>query len=234
MDFSGDNKAITTIHTDLFLLLNNDVSLHPHTLPQLQSHFSNPNLFAVGAQEKLPSTQTRGQSTGYFHRGLLHHQAATSQTAGPTLWVFGASGMFRRHIWLQLRGFDPLFRPAYWEDIDISYRAWKAGFTCLFDPQAIVSHQTEQSMTKALGSFKFTYSYKNQLLFFWKNVTDFPLFLSHLLWLPYHLSVTSLRTRGQFLHGFFLALLQLPELCRQSLPQPRRTDRQVINQVSPS
>jgi GT2 family glycosyltransferase len=32
------------------------------------------------------------------------------------------------------RRFDPLFRPGYYEDLDLSYRAWARGWTVIYEP----------------------------------------------------------------------------------------------------
>ncbi|PJE58197.1 MAG: glycosyltransferase family 2 protein, partial [Candidatus Portnoybacteria bacterium CG10_big_fil_rev_8_21_14_0_10_36_7] len=45
-----------------------------------------------------------------------------------------------------LNGFDELYSPFYWEDIDLSYRAWKTGYTVLFDPQVLVEHHHETTI----------------------------------------------------------------------------------------
>ncbi len=225
------NRGVKALNTDLFLLLNSDVSINQFTIPRLTPAFKNPKVFAVGALEQLPKSRRRGKSTGFFKRGLLIHAPANSLKSGPTLWVFGASGMFRRRYWQNLGGFDPLFRPAYWEDIDLGYRAWKAGYLCLFEPKATVEHDGEATMTQALGYQKTAIAFKNQLLFFWKNVTSLKLIFSHFLWTPYHLIVTSLRTKGAFAWGFALALMQIFEVnSHQEKIKPIRSDISVIDQ----
>lgn len=224
------NAGFAAAQTDLVLLLNNDVEINAETLPKLRDNFKdNPKLFAVGAKEILPDGGKRGRSTGEYRRGLLIHSAVKELTLGPTLWVFGASGMFRRNLWHKLEGLDKLYFPAYWEDIDVSYRAWKAGYQCLFDPKATLLHQGESTMNRELGWKKQVFGFKNQLLFFWKNVSDWPLLGKHLFWMPYHLVVTSWRTRGAFTYGLYLALLQLFQITDQiSAVKYKRTDQQVI------
>lgn len=228
------NTGFQQATTDLVLLLNNDVAINQQTISRLAHNFrKEKKLFAVGAKEVLPNRTERGKSIGCFSRGLLVHSAAPNLERGKTLWVFAASGMFSRKKWVELAGLDTLYYPAYWEDIDISYRAWKAGYTCLFDPRATVEHQAEATMNKELGGMKQIYSFKNQLLFFWKNVTDLQLIIQHIIWIPYHLVVTSIKTRGTFLLGFMYALLQLAGVFRQHKKyQDVLTDRQVIETVA--
>ena len=227
------NRGFKAATGNLVLLLNNDVSINQHTIEKLKLHFSNKQVFAVGALEKLPRGKRRGKSQGRFARGLLIHSKANKLNSGPTLWTFAASGMFNKSIWLGLGGLDTLYKPAYYEDIDIGYRAWKAGFVCLFEPGATVEHDAEATMNKTFGAKKTMYVFKNQLLFFWKNVTDLDLILLHLLWTPYHLIITTIKTRGAFLAGFILALLQLDQVSAQESKFPNRfADKEVIKMIS--
>ena len=79
--------------------------------------------------------------------------------------------------------------PFYWEDIDLSYRAQKAGFIVLFEKESIVTHRHEEGAIKRYHTSKKVrvITYRNQFIFAWTNMSDLPLILSHFLWLPYHL-----------------------------------------------
>jgi len=57
-----------------------------------------------------------------------------------TDWMLGAFLMLRRHMLDELGGFDEGFR-LYGEDIDLSYRAAKAGWERWYVPQAVVRHR---------------------------------------------------------------------------------------------
>jgi N-acetylglucosaminyl-diphospho-decaprenol L-rhamnosyltransferase len=54
-------------------------------------------------------------------------------------WMLGAFLLLRREMLDELGGFDPGFR-LYGEDIDLCYRAAKAGWERWYVPQAIVTH----------------------------------------------------------------------------------------------
>ena len=111
---------------------------------------------------------------------------------------------------------DILFRPAYEEDRDLSYRALKHGWQVLFEPKSVVQHHHETTNVRIFGKpMMKTASFKNQFLFVWKNITDTRYLFSHLFWLPYHLLWTNLKTRGLLGIGFLWAFGQLPELLRQ-------------------
>lgn len=227
------NAGFKQAQTDLVLLLNNDVTLYPDTLVQLKKQFAQiPNLFAVGAREELPGGGFRGRSWGHFQRGLLIHSKHPRDQAGPTLWVFGASGLFSRQVWHKLGGLDELYAPAYWEDIDIGYRAWKAGYKSWYLPTARVFHQGEATTNRVLGGKKAAIVFRNQLLFFWKNITSLKLIILHLIWTPYHLTFTSWRSQGAFLWGFFWALAKLSQVNKNYKPLRQVLNDQVITQLN--
>ena len=54
-------------------------------------------------------------------------------------WMLGAFLLLRREMLDELGGFDERFR-LYGEDIDLCYRASRAGWECWYVPQAVVQH----------------------------------------------------------------------------------------------
>jgi GT2 family glycosyltransferase len=143
------------------------------------------------------------------------HWRAKDQTQTDTLWVSGGSAAFRKSIWLELGGMDTNFTPAYEEDRDICYRALKYGYGVHFEPKAKVTHNHETTNTKTLGRrLMQAASYKNHLLFVWKNITSANLLLRHFLWLPYRLIIDGLRAQGLPLIGFGWALTYLPAILK--------------------
>ena len=88
----------------------------------------------------------------WFQNGCFMHQKASDFTSGETAWVSGGSGLFDRERWLELGGFDERFAPAYWEDIDLSYRAKQKGWQVLFESKAIVFHKHESTHKQVFSS----------------------------------------------------------------------------------
>ena len=209
------NKGVSAASGEIVVLLNNDVSPKKNFLAPLLKHFKDSQVFAVGCQEinnESGKEVLSGRGQGKFARGFFIHWRAKNQNAKDTLWVTGGSGAFSKKIWDQLGGLDPLFRPAYEEDRDICYNALKSGYRLVFEPKSQVHHIHETSNIKAFGTRKIqTMSYKNQLLFVWKNISSSKYLLQHLFWLPYHLLFTSIRSKGLFLIAFIKATFQLPE-----------------------
>lgn len=209
------NSGVKKARGEKVVLLNNDVLPEPNFLKPLLNPFKDSEVFSVGCKEKdikKGKLVFSGRGQGEFKRGLLVHWRAQDQDQKETLWTTGGSMAVDRGKWLDLGGMDTLFRPAYWEDIDLSWRARKKGWLVLFAPKSVVNHHHETTHRSTFGERKMKiYGLKNQFLFVWKNA-DFKRLSQHVFWLPYHLLVTNWHSKGLLLLGFFLALVQLPEL----------------------
>lgn len=205
------NRGVGHAISDFIILLNNDVSPQKDFIEYLLPHFKDESVFAVGCKEKENSHGKKeyGKSEAHFERGFyVHKRSDDQQTFGDTSWVAGGSGAFRKSMWDKLGGFDLDYKPAYGEDIDLSYRARAKGWKTLFEPKSVVFHVHESTNDSVFGQGTIeVMSFKNALLFMWKNAKGKELF-AHFLWLPYHLVFTSIRSRGRFLQAFFLALKQ--------------------------
>jgi GT2 family glycosyltransferase len=203
------NKGVKEAKGEIVILLNNDVRPTKNFLNPLVNNFRDPLVFSVGCKEieiRKNRKIVSGRTEGEFKKGFLVHRKAKDQTKKQTLWTFGGSMAVNRQKFLKLNGFDSLFKPAYWEDIDLCWRARKKAWKILFEPQAVVYHQHETTNIKELGKRNMEIAaYKNQILFVWKNIRGVNLIL-HFVWLPYHLLLTSLRSRGLFLIGFYKAV----------------------------
>jgi len=58
----------------------------------------------------------------------------------PSLESHG-SMLYDRNEFLSIGGFEELFAPLGWEDVEICVRAWKQGFVMHYEPQSAVWHQ---------------------------------------------------------------------------------------------
>ena len=212
------NTGVSLAKGQIVVLLNSDVVPEVDFLPPLVNHFNNEETFSVGCREvdcRNGKEILSGKGIMMFKRGLVVHRRAPEQDAGITSWTSAGSAAYSREKWEKLGGLDTLFRPAYEEDRDLSYRASKHGWVNLYEPKSVVHHHHETTNQKVFGNRKIEiYSFKNQFLFVWKNITDSKYLLSHLVWLPYHLTLTNFRTDGRLLQGFILALKQLPEVLK--------------------
>lgn len=214
------NIGVEKSEGEIVILLNSDVSPQKDFLNPLIKHFTDQQVFAVGCLEKSFQEGKEilsGKSIGYFRQGLIwHNRDKDQQSFGNTFWVAGGSGAFRKSIWKKLAGFDLIFAPFYWEDIDLSYRAQKAGFKTLFEPKSVVFHNHESTIAKlnSLEDIK-VISVRNQLLFFWKNISDAELLFKHLLWIPFNIIKSATVSPQYFIKGLYFALMKIGKLFQQ-------------------
>lgn len=212
------NKGVEQAKGDIVILLNSDVSPTRDFLMPLMPHFEDKKVFAVGSMDKsieAGKEVLRGRGIGKWERGFLVHAAGILERKN-SLWASGGSSAFKKDIWEVLGGLDELFNPFYWEDIDLSYRALKSGYSVLFEKKSIVVHEHEEGAIKT----KFTkrqvqeIAYRNQFLFVWKNA-DRKHIYAHIIWLPYHFGKALLRADGTFFIAFFHAFSMLSEVLKK-------------------
>ena len=179
------NTAVAGARTEAAVLLNNDVVVTPDFLEPLLAGLEQPGVFAVGCKFVNPDgslTHALGNRTsGRWERGLLyiHHETDPERLTETCTQLYpnGGGMAFRRENWLALGGFDPLFRPLYWEDVDIGYRAWGRGWRVLYEPASVVYHDQGSTMARLHRPAHIELlSAKNAVLFVWKNLLDRRLF----------------------------------------------------------
>jgi len=234
---SNVNKAVSEAKNEIIILLNSDVSPHINFIKPLIAHFSDPDVFAVGCKDEsieAGKIVNRGRGMGKWNKGFLIHRAGDLNSS-TTLWASGGSSAFRKSIWDSLSGLDPLFNPFYWEDIDISYRAQKAGYKVVFEKNAIVRHEHEKGVIKSnYSDAKIKQiAYRNQFIFIWKN-SDLKTIIFHILWFPYHFLKSLLRIDGSFFKGFFDSLILLPKIVKKRIIVQKsfvKSDADIINSL---
>lgn len=214
------NKGVGIAKGDIVILLNTDVYPEKGFLEPLIKDFSDEKMFAVGCLDKSIESSgvvLRGRGLGEWKRGFLIHRKGEVDKTN-TLWVNGGSGAFRKTIWDKLGGFNELYAPFYYEDIDLSYRAVKAGYKILFEPKSIVVHEHEKGAIRSTYSkFKIkTIAYRNQFIFAWENA-DFLRILTNILWLPVYFAKTLIKLDVAFYLGFFEALILTPKIIKSRL-----------------
>jgi GT2 family glycosyltransferase len=238
----GNNRGVAEAHTDIVVLLNNDMIVDPGFLKPLLGGFSDASVFAVTSQIFFADAQRRREETGKtrarFERGffyLWHDDILPEDEMRDTLpvfWAGGGSCAIDRRKYLELGGFDPLYQPFYLEDTDLSYEAWKRGWQSLLAPASHVIHKHRSSTAKFGHEFVENTIRKNQYLFVWKTVTDLSMTFEHILNLPaIHARVMLNQTPTFEVRAFFRAMRQLPQALRHRIdnaPHYTLSDQEVL------
>lgn len=181
------NRGVALSRHPYVFLLNNDVKPHRDVLKYLLPHFRDPEMFAVGCHEheSLHGGISGGKNKLWFARGLFQHSRADDYTTGPTAWASGGSALFDKAKWDELGGFDLAYYPAYWEDVDLSYRARQRGWKVWFEERAEVDHNHESTNADVFGQAQMAdLSWKHSEYFTQKNGTALQR-AGYWFWKPY-------------------------------------------------
>ncbi len=212
------NAGVKAAFGDVIILLNTDVEPQKGFLAPLLNHFTDENIFAVGCMDKSVENgqiHLRGRGIAEWKFGFLHHRRGEVD-ASDTAWVSGGSGAFRKDIWEKLGGMDVLYSPFYWEDIDLSYRALKAGYRILFEPKSIVNHYHEHGaiQTQFSKSFVRQIDWRNHFIFIWKNVTARNLIIEHIANIPRTIFQALKKRDVSIIGGFVKAIFLMPHIIK--------------------
>ena len=232
----SSNRGIREAKGELIVLLNNDIMVSKDFLEPLKRHFRDDSVFAVSPKLYYWDKKTfnYGMHMGRFRDGYLSlwNEAETkngdrvSETA-PTVFAVGGAMAFRKRDFLWLGGFDDIFRPNCWEDIDISYRAQKRGLKVLYEPGSLMYHKGGATVNYARHK-----ELKNELLFMWKNITDERMLLEHFYYLPKFFLCGKHSSRRAFLRGYLWAFDHMIPALANRFRESRyikRSDRDILN-----
>ncbi|RPJ55569.1 MAG: glycosyltransferase, partial [Acidobacteria bacterium] len=220
----GNNRGVEAASHGIVVLLNNDMIVSEDFLPPLVEAFSDPDVFAVASQVFFPPEKRReetGNTRGWLKWGYLNlsHDPIEdyhySRRYLPVLWAGGGASAFHRARFLALGGFSDIFSPCYFEDTDLSYRAWRRGWKVLVAAHSQVLHKhrsTSSSRFDAAGLCRLIE--QRRLWYLWKN---YPLadVLRNLIWFPLQLPVKA--GVGDYLS----ALKKLPRALLSRLAEPK-------------
>lgn len=228
--FTGGNNmgiyyAVEHYNSDYVLLLNNDTTVDPNFLKEMvRMAEADSNIGMVGS--KIYFTKGREFHAESYHKSELgnilwyaggsidwNHIAAShrgvdevdlgqfeNQTESD--FVTGCSMLVKREVLEKVGTFDKRFF-LYFEDVDWSVRAQKAGYTIAFCPTSIVYHKNAGSSGGAGSSIHQYYQTRNRLLFAFKHGTWKEIIIALRLAVSYLLFGTSKQRLAVF-HMFTL------------------------------
>jgi len=211
LGFSGAvNQGVRRSSRPYILLLNSDIVLYDQSFLFGLDYFAkDKKAFAVSFLQKDKDCFV-GKNYIFWLKGMFSHRKANDLRVGFNGWAEGGSCLINRAKFLKLDGFDEIYSPFYWEDIDLSYRAWKRGWRVYFSPKIKVNHHHESTIGKYFSKDQIkTIAYRNQFIFIWKNISDKKLLFNHLFYLSKYLFFALIRGDKIFLRGFGLGLKKL-------------------------
>jgi GT2 family glycosyltransferase len=166
------NKGIFATKYDLILLLNSDVKLTENYFENILPYFENEDTFGVMGRIigwDNDDIQDGGKYPS-FHGAKIKtsgNYIPVKSNIGNRLYSFylsGANAMVCAKKIKQLGGFNEIFAPFYIEDVELSIRAWRMGYRCYYEHNAICRHKTSTTI-KSKSSKKYinTIYYRNKM-----------------------------------------------------------------------
>ena len=237
------NRGFDMASHRLVFLVNNDVDVELGAIAPLVENFTDASVFAAHCRVfDLESEREVGTGKlGSFSRGFIRvhrsyaptNNQATSNSRDRRYSMFasGGSAMFDREKFLQIGSFDSLLGPAYWEDVDISYRAWKRGLVVVYEPRSVVHHRVSSTMRKLNRRRVRRMQQRHRLIYHWVNLHDGRLIASHIAWVALLMVTAPIRFQFGFLLSVSSALKALPRIRKRRLEEKRaarQTDREVF------
>jgi N-acetylglucosaminyl-diphospho-decaprenol L-rhamnosyltransferase len=156
----GANRGLAATEAELVLVSNSDVTVHPGALAALTAAFASDPTLAIAGPLILAGDGTRYPSARRFpspaaaaghallgavapgNRFTRRYRMVDLDPVGTQSvdWVSGACFMARHGALKDLGGFDESYF-MYLEDLDLCWRAHRAGWKVAYVPGAAVTHQ---------------------------------------------------------------------------------------------
>jgi GT2 family glycosyltransferase len=174
------NAGLRAVSSDFVCLLNNDMDLHPECLGELVGALRE-HTTAGSASPKLLSHHDRRLIDGAgdtfywagvgWRRGHGERDVGQYERAEPIFGACAGAAVYRRAA-LELVG--PLDEDffAFCEDVDWSFRAQLAGFSCRYVPSAVAYHVGSATLGKGQTDFTRYHIWRNGI---WLVLKDYPL-----------------------------------------------------------
>lgn len=182
------NEIVRSRREDIVVILNNDMRFDPDFVAPLLARFADPDVFAANARivdwdgSETQNAPRRARLDNFW---FYKWWDCDARTAAYTVEAGGGASAYHRERFVALGGFDDLYRPGYYEDFDLSYRAWERGWTSVFEPASLIYHRVSASMVRELGvGRQAKVIWRNHLLFTIKCIGGTAFLLAFLTLLP--------------------------------------------------
>jgi len=181
----ANNIGAKEARGEYLLFLNNDTRVIPNFLDKLVLRMEEDATIGM-CQGKLLLMDEPGKldvlggyltSTGFLkHIGLNGTDRGQYNQEREIFSPRGACMMIQHSLFERLGGFDKDFF-AYFEETDLAWRVWLAGYRIVYIPQSVVYHKVGATTQSLSFSFIQYHSYKNRIRSLIKNLELKNLFL---------------------------------------------------------
>jgi GT2 family glycosyltransferase len=149
---AGVNLLSVQCSSDLMFLLNPDAILEPGCVETLaRKCLSDPEIGMCEARQ-IPR----------------EHPKTYHSKTGETSWCTGAAVMVRRKVFEELGRFDERIFFMYCEDVDLSWKFWLAGWKCIYVPEAVIQHYSQDLVPGKRRTLENYFTFRNSLFLFYR------------------------------------------------------------------
>ncbi|RAP32044.1 hypothetical protein DID75_05435 [Candidatus Marinamargulisbacteria bacterium SCGC AG-410-N11] len=234
------NKGAAVAKESILLFLNTDMLPQRINRTEIQRHFKDKNLFALSPKierkDKSGTIINESLTTGYFKGGWFssevnpNYSNSLLESGFPVLWACGGACFIDKKKFDQIGGFDPIYRPFYFEDLDLSYRAWKQNWNVLYTSKSSFYHQHQGTIGSLFTKQQIDRIHlSHEYLFMWKNLTDLSFLISHSVTVL--IKILTIQVRD--IRAILRAIKHFPDIIKYRCSiQSKRTDDSVLSQWS--
>lgn len=184
---------------DAIALFNNDAIADKNWLKELAVQLKNDPKTGIVTGKLLREDRVHFDSTGDYYStwGIPFPRARNKKdtrqhdTVEPVFGASGGASLYRCEMLQEIGLFDERFF-AYFEDVDISFRARLSGWNIIYTSTAVAYHALSATSSK-LGDFTRYHSIKNFLMLYTKNM-PFSLYWKYFPYFSYQFTRTTVRS----------------------------------------
>lgn len=233
------NKVLCS-YNEIAHFLKEDVLIFLNTDIELEEDFVDPLIECFQLDPMTFFAATYGdKSTPHWKWGMMGAKIPANASAEffdtPGFSFSVGCGAFDRKKFIALGGYDELYLPGYFEDVDLCYRGWKRGWRGYYVPASRKTHLGSASFKKYYGEkYIQVLSFRNGLLFMIKNISSLKLLLRFLFLLPFYLSGSLLKGNWPILEGFWKSLPKIPKAIQRRIDSTGTSDEETLSFVERS
>lgn len=211
------NDIVKLLDSEVVIFLNNDMKASPDFIDHLAGHFQDQSVMFVAPRiNNFDGTYNGGRSRILFGGGVIKVVVEQDKALEPGETQAISTGAFRRSMFISLGGFDDLYLPGIWEDVDLCFRGLKRGWKGVYEPKAVIWHDESTTFHREYGKRgKMIIAHRNMFLFFWKNISDPEMFVLHIIFIPARLVLQYFTGNSEPLKGFISTFWKIPQVIKK-------------------